>query len=153
MKLGYQTDLQKIAMEKPLLTNPEIIPENSVFEYALGDVFPVFETLLSDITNKDIGLVHEWRYYNDGKAWLCKVQYKKKTVFWLSIWESCFKISFFFMERHLDGFFDLPIDPSVKDQLNLIKPTGKIIPVVLTIRHMEQLDDVRRIIDFKKKLL
>ncbi|PKP08994.1 MAG: hypothetical protein CVU09_13085 [Bacteroidetes bacterium HGW-Bacteroidetes-4] len=37
----------------------------------------------------------QWRYYNDGKAWLCKVSYKKKTVFWLSVWEAYFKVAFY----------------------------------------------------------
>lgn len=43
--------------------------------------------------------------YNDGKAWLSKGEYKwiiargtnkVKPLFWLSIWEGFFKVSFFF---------------------------------------------------------
>ena len=51
----------------------------------------------------------EWRYYNDGKAWLCKVVNKKKTVFWLSIWEHYFKTSFYFTEKHLESIDALNI--------------------------------------------
>jgi len=137
-------------MEKPLLNNPEIAPESIVLEYALGDAYPIYNTLLMDTIDEKVGLTHEWRYYNDGKSWLCKVQFKKKTVFWLSIWEYYFKIGFYFTEKQLDGLFDLSIDSSIKDQLNQVKLSGKFIPLGLSIRSINQLEDVMRLIDFKK---
>jgi len=140
-------------MEKLLLTNPEIIPERQVLESALRDAFPTFEKLFSFFSEKEENLVHGWRYYNDYRAWLCKVQFKKKTVFWLSVWDAYFKITFYFSEKHLDEFFELPIDESVKELLNQSKPSGKLISLVLTIRDSGQLDDVRHMIDFKKKIL
>ena len=33
----------------------------------------------------------EWRYDNDGNAWLGKVVRKKKTVCWVSVWDRFFK--------------------------------------------------------------
>ncbi|MFA6368661.1 MAG: DUF3788 family protein [Bacteroidales bacterium] len=140
-------------MEKLLLTNPEIIPERQVFESALKDAFPAFEKLFSTFSEKREDLLHEWRYYNDYKAWLCKVQFKKKTIFWLSVWEAYFKITFYFSEEHLDEFFNLPIDVSIKELLNQSRPSGKLIPLVLTIRDSEPLDDVQHIVNFKKKTL
>lgn len=29
----------------------------------------------------------EWRYYKDGKSWLCKITQKNKTIVWISLWE------------------------------------------------------------------
>lgn len=140
-------------MEKQLLTNPEIIPERQVFEDALKDAFPVYEKMFSNFTERDDSLVHEWRYYKDGKAWLCKFQFRGKTIFWLSIWEGYFKISFYFVERQLDDFFDLPIDATIKEQLNQAKPFGKMFPVTLAIRSEYQLEDLERLVEFKKKIV
>lgn len=44
-----------------------------------------------EVTKPPFQLSPEWRYYNDGKSWLCKMLSKKKNLFWLSIWEGCFR--------------------------------------------------------------
>jgi len=138
-------------MEKRLLTDPEIIPDRKELNFAMGENFPILDKLFSIISEPEIGLHHEWRYYNDGKSWLCKVQYKKKTIFWLSVWESFFKIGFYFVEKQLDDLFELPIDPSLKDQLNKANASGKFFPISLTIKTMAGLDDVMTLVEYKKK--
>lgn len=140
-------------MEKPLLTNPEIIPERDVFEYALANAFPAFETLMANIAEPENGLSHEWRYYNDGKCWLCKAQFRKKTVFWLSIWDAQFKVTFYFMEKHLDDLFELPIAQDLKEQLNQAKPTNKFFPITSSVQNLSQLGDVLTLVAYKKKNL
>jgi len=140
-------------MEKILLTNPDILPEENVLEFALGESYPAYVSLLSAITGNETGLVPQWNYYKDGKACLCKVQYKKKTVFWLSVWDSYFKTAFYFTEKHLADFKELPVNPALKEQLSLAKPFGKLIPLALTISDTSQLDDLKVIVDFKKTLI
>ncbi len=39
--------------------------------------------------------VERWKYYNDGKSWLLNVSRKKKTLFWLSIKDRCFRTTFY----------------------------------------------------------
>jgi len=138
-------------MEKQQLTNPEIIPDPEVLEAALGNVFPVIENLFETVGNKEFGMDHEWRYYNDGKAWLCKAQFKKKTVFWLSIWENYFKVTFYFTEKHLDSLLELPISQSIKDDFKQSKHTGKLIPLTVSVQHNAQIEDLLCLVDFKKK--
>lgn len=146
-------NFNSITMEKRLLTDPEIIPDRKELSYAMGDVFPILEKLFETICGPEIGLHHEWRYYNDGKSWLCKVQYKKKTVFWLSVWDAYFKISFYFLEKHLDDLFELSIDQTLKDQLNKANANGKFFPLTLTIKNKTDLDNVFTLINFKKNNL
>jgi hypothetical protein len=86
-----------------LLRNADTFPSDKVLKDALGDVYIVLESFLGTITNEEYHLNIDWRYYNDGKAWLGKVQHKKKTVLWLSVWEDFFKVSFFFTEKHFSG--------------------------------------------------
>lgn len=74
-------------METQLLRNPEILPSEEVLKDALKNSFPAYNELINAITSNTLGLLPEWHYYNDGKAWLCKVVFKKKTIFWLSVWE------------------------------------------------------------------
>ena len=89
-------------MEKRLLSEQEIIPTEEVLKDVLGNGYRAFEELINAITTPELGLIPEWNYYKDGKSWLCKVCYKKKTIFWLSVWDKFFKICFYFTEKHLE---------------------------------------------------
>lgn len=81
-------------METQLLRDQHIFPSTEVLKNALKESYGVYEELIQTITNTQYGLTIEWNYYKDGKAWLCKVQYKKKTIFWLSVWDQFFKKEF-----------------------------------------------------------
>lgn len=139
-------------MHKPLLNDPAVPPSPEVLQSVLGVSFPVYEKTLAVITGDPYGLVPEWRYYNDGKAWLCKVVYKKKTVFWLSVWDGFFKAGFYFAERHCQGIHELEVDDSIKLELKKAKPFGTLYPVGLVLNREEHIPDLLKIIEYKKKL-
>ena len=134
-----------------LLRDPDIFPSGEVLNDILGDaVYSVLESFLGIVA--DEGLEPEWRYYNDGKAWLCKITNKKKTILWLSIWEGFFKTSFFFTEKHLEGVAALDISEKIKDNFSEAKPTGRLIPMIIDVREKDQIKDLPTIIRFKKSL-
>ena len=135
-------------MEIHLLKEEEIYPTEEVLKNVLRDVYSVFEELETRLTQDDFGLTLEWRYYNDGKSWLCKVCHKKKTIFWLSVWEGFFKTGFFFLERHLEGIAALEIEPK---SYILEKNIGKLIPLIFNISEQEQLANLLKIVKFKKR--
>ncbi len=139
-------------METQLLREHDIPPTKVVLTQALGDSFPVFEALMKTISDSPYGLVPEWNYYKDGKAWLCKVGYKKKTIFWLSVWAGFFKTAFYFTEKNCSGVLELEIQEKIKEDFSLKKTIGKLIPLVMNIDRTEQLEDLIKIIEYKKSL-
>jgi len=134
-------------VEIKLLREQEIFPSKEVLKNVLGEVYSVLEELEAQLTQGEFGLTFDWNYYRDGKSWLCKVCHKKKTVFWLSVWEGFFKTAFFFLERHLEGIAMLEIDNS---NFILEKECGKMIPLIFKINDKKQLPDLLKIIKFKK---
>lgn len=139
-------------MEKPLLRDPQIIPTNEVIENLLGSNYQAFHELMNVISDSRYGLVANWNYYKDGNAWLCKVVHKKKTIFWLSVWDNYFKTSFYFTEKNCSGLFDLGIDQAIIDDFNSQKPIGKLIPLVMDINRTELLTDLLKIVEYKMSL-
>jgi len=139
-------------METQLLREPEIFPSKEVLRSALGnEIYGVLEELENTLTHKEFGITLEWRYYHDGKAWLCKAFYKKKTVFWLSVWEGFFKTSFFFLERHLEGIAALDISEQIINDFCKAKSVGKLLPMLIKINKHKQLADLQKIVIFKKE--
>ena len=139
-------------METRTLTDPAVSPSRKVLEHALGKAYPAYEELINTVTCSNYELNPLWHYYNDGKAWLCKVQYKKKTVFWLSVWDKYFKMAFYFTEKNSKGIFEINIDDSIKKGFKEPKSTGKLLPLVLIITEKAQLKDALKIIEYKKNL-
>jgi len=138
-------------METQLLREPEIFPSKEVLKNALGEIYNVLETLEMRLTQNEFALTFDWNYYKDGKSWLCKVCHKKKTVFWLSVWDGCFKTTFFFLERHLDSIAALDISEQIKEDFCRTKSVGKLLPMVISIDRQEQLTDLLKVVEFKKK--
>jgi hypothetical protein len=139
-------------METPALKDPAISPAKKVLQTALGKSYAAYEDLMTLVESDAFGLTPNWNYYNDGKAWLCKVQFKKKTVFWLSVWDHYFKLGFYFTEKNSKGIFDLDIDEEIKKGFKEHKSVGKLLPLVLSITKKVQLKDALKIIEYKKSL-
>jgi len=134
-----------------LLREPEIFPSKEVLKNTLGEVYNALEELETKITQDEFALTLDWHYYKDGKSWLGKVCHKKKTVFWLSVWEGCFKATFFFLERHLESIAALDISEQIKEEFCRTKTVGKLLPMIISIDRQEQLADLLKVVEFKKK--
>jgi hypothetical protein len=139
-------------METQLLREENPFPDDGVLKLNLGGIYDVYAELVSEITKEPYSLQMEWNYYKDGKSWLCKITFRKKTVMWLSVWNDCFKVSFFFTEKSKSGIEELKIAPTIKESFQKSKNIGKLIPLVISINEMSQIDDVLKIIVFKKSI-
>ena len=141
-----------------LLKDENIFPDDNVLKQELGKNYEIYNEFFQTIKNENFNLVPEWRYYNDGKSWLCKVTFKKKTIIWFSIWENFFKLTFYFSEKTYSGIFNLEIDKKIKDNFVKSKKIGKLIPLTIDINlnakdleNKNLINDIFKIIEYKKK--
>ena len=151
-----------IMNEQQLLRDPSVEPTAAIIAKGLGAANPVYVKFIEGLKDYGISLM-DWRYYNDGKAWLSKGEYKwttsrgtnkVKPIFWLSIWRGFFKVSFFFSPSVQGELQNLPISLGTKELIRDAKPMGKtmrFIPVVMDIKTNKQLDDVYIIAQFRKE--
>ena len=137
-------------MENQLLTDPTVQPGEHVLENALGTHYKRYTEFVHAI-NAHNGAV-EWRYYNDGKSWLGKVLYKKKNLCWLSIWNTGFKLTFYFTEKTIHGLQELEIDTDIKETAKNNKPIGKLFPVFLLMSSKKRLQSGLKILEYKMTL-
>ena len=137
-------------METQVLTDPLTEPDNTVLENALGNNYKLYEEFITRIQEQN--LVPEWNYYNDGKTWLGKILCKKKNLCWLSVWNTGFKLTFYFPGKAVDGLFALDIDDDVKKLITETKPVGKSQPVILLIKNKKFLLTGLKLLEYKKSL-
>ena len=145
-----------------LLRNPDIQPTIEIIAEGLGVANGVYTSFLESLKEYGVSLM-SWRFYNDGKAWLSKGEYKwtttrgtdkVKPLFWLSIWEGFFKISFNFKFETKEELLNLPISEEAKDIIRNAEVSGKTmkyIPVILNVDDENQLNDIYVLMQFRKE--
>ena len=132
-----------------LLKNPDQSPTPAVLEAELGELFPLYCELLDVLASNEFNLGHEWRYYKDGKAWLCKIARKKKTVAWMSAWQDCLHLGFYFTEKTGAGIPELGIDPDLKNAYATADPIGKMRPLTVELKNTSELQGLRELLRYK----
>jgi hypothetical protein len=132
-------------MEK-LLTDSAIYPDSSVIKKALRNHYERYEKFIEAVSEK--GLSAEWRYYNDSNSWLCRIAGRKKTVCWLSVWDTGFKLTFYFTEKTIEGVNQL----NIKTHFEQAKPVGILFPVILNLDSAEKLNDAFKVLENKLKV-
>ena len=149
-------------MAEQLLRNADIGPTSEIIATGLGKANTVYINFIEKLKAHDVSLM-DWRYYNDGKAWLSKGEYKwttkrgtdkAKPLFWLSIWDGFFKVSFFFSVKVQYELLNLPISKEAKDIItnaNVSGKTMKFISVIFDVSDSRQLDDIFAIMTFRKE--
>lgn len=139
-------------MEEISLRDPEQDPTTEILKNVLGRSYQAYDELMQVITGQGYNLEPVWNFYKDGKAWLCKVVNKKKTVCWISVWDSYFKVAFYFTEKSAPGIYALNIEERIKTDFKQNKPVGKLLPLMFEIKNEEQIADLIRVIDYKNKI-
>ena len=143
-------------MEKSLLSDPNVQPTSEVLKNALGESYIAFDELSTILINK-FNLSLDWIYYkyNGCNDWYCKPMFKKRGVFWLSVWERYFLVRFYFLESQLEGIAELETSENcfmLEKEFGPAFKNGKTVPLVFKIYSSEQLSDLLKIVEYKMKL-
>lgn len=133
------------------LTDPALYPDIELLRETLGGSLNAYQETLKLYDSH--GLSYEWRYYNDGKAWLCKVHNKKKTIVWMSAWKGFMKATIYFPERYLDALKGLPLSPARIEQILGAKNVGKSRPCTFDIKEASILVEFETLIKCKLSVL
>ena len=131
------------------LRDENIHPDEKVLQTVLGKSYAAYIKLLELLKQNEMS--HEWRYYRDGKAWLCKIQKKKKTIIWMSAWNGFMKATIYFPIRLLDHVFDLDISKKQKEAIKTAKEVGKSKPCTFEIRDTKIFGDLEKVMLLKIK--
>lgn len=129
------------------LGDENIYPDESVLQGVLGESYGAYLELLALFERN--GLTHEWRYYRDGKAWLCKVQKKKKTIVWMSAWRGYMQAVVYLPVRLIDNVYAMDIAEDRKQKIRDTKCVGKSKPCIFEVYTADVLEDLEKVMHYK----
>lgn len=132
------------------LIDPTIYPTNELLENVLGNSFDVYQEVL--LVYDKLGLKPEWRYYRDGKAWLCKVVKGKKTIVWMSAWKNYMQATVYFPEKCINNVLALDISETTKNAINNTNNVGKSKPCMFKLDEHIVIKDFTEVMQYKISL-
>ncbi len=133
-----------------VLKDPAIYPSEEVLKEVLDASYPVYLELLEICKNYQLNL--EWRYYNDGKAWLAKISLKKKTMIWMSAWTGFLKATIYIQEKYCDQLYQLNLTDDRIQFIQNTKNVGKSKPCMFELKSSEILKELETVLIFKMSL-
>ena len=134
-------------MEKPVLSDPNEYPTDAVLSRCLGRAKPAWDAFRDLLKERYPQLSAEWRYYADGKSWLCKVTRKTTTVSWVSARDKHFTVAVYLKAKAEPLVRASGLARPVKD--SFLKSSQKLRAIRVDVRTRPDLDGVRELIDIK----
>jgi hypothetical protein len=136
-------------MDQPLLGNKDEFPSEKILFSHIGKTKTLWQSFFNYLHTEHSDFAEEWRYYNDGKSWLMKVTRKSKTIFWLSIIQDAFRITFYFTDRVEQAINGSSISNKLKEQFKNGKAFGKLRGLTILFRDKNDIEDARALISIK----
>jgi len=133
-------------------SDPNVKPDEKLIFSRIGDKKKLWQTIMTFISDNYEEMEGSWRYYNDGKQWLFKMVQKKKTIFWSTVLESAFRITFYFGGKAEAVIVASDLSEKSKQQYLTGQRYGKIRAITTLVNDMSDVSEVKKLIAIKVKL-
>ena len=134
------------------LIDKNVYPDDDVLTRYLGKAKSVWDAFMDLLKTDYPSVSTEWRYYNDGKSWLCKTTQKKKTLCWISVWEGFYKVTFYFDNKAEESIRNSSIKDKLKECWLNLETKLKIKPITIEVSKKTQLKVIKELIELKGKV-
>jgi hypothetical protein len=129
------------------LRDENAYPDEKLLQTILDKSYNTY-SLLIELFNQ-YEMTYAWRYYRDGKAWLCKVQKKKRTIIWMSAWKGFMQATIYFPHKDLESVYKLDISEVVRNKISATNDVGKSKPCIFELRDKQILEDFEKVMKLK----
>jgi hypothetical protein len=136
-------------MDRPALNDPDVFPDTTVLSRTLGPAKAAWDTFMGMLQEHDPQLAAEWRYYNDGKSWLCKVVQGKTTICWVAVWDKYFSVAAYLNTKAEPLVRASSLERALKD--SFLQSDKKLRAITVEVRKKADLEAVRELIGLKMK--
>ena len=138
--------------EDPILSDPKQYPSDEIVFSHIGRKKDLWARFFDDLKTDHPDFSKEWRYYKDGGRWLMKVTRKAKTIFWVSVEEKEFLVTFYFSDKASASINDSSLSSELKEAFNTGKRYGKIRGITVSIAKFKDIEYVNTLIEIRKNV-
>jgi len=135
-----------------MFSDRDIKPTEDLIFPIIKDKMELWHSLMEYMHDKYPASSGDWHYYNDGKQWLFKSVQKQKTLFWLSIQEDTFRVTFYFGDKALPVLEESDLPVHIKNEFKTAKKYGAIRAITILIKDNSDIVNVQKLVSVKSKM-
>lgn len=130
------------------LSDPGITPTEAFLEEVLNQKYDWLREICQYAITNHRQVSSSWQYYNDGKQWLYRLLFRKKTIFWLSVVQDTFRITFYFSGKAEPAILSSSLPEAVKSAY-LETRGNKFRAISIRMQNPEEIILACQLIDLK----
>ncbi|MFN8240912.1 MAG: DUF3788 family protein [Bacteroidales bacterium] len=135
-----------------LLSDRNIVPTDELVHSIMGENKSVWVDMMSFLANKDGGFSGSWNWYNDGKRWIYKMVFRKKTIFWAVLIDGSFRLTCYFGDKAESIIMSSDLPEELRISFRDGKRYGKIRAITIQVKGRTDLDSIKKLIELKLKI-
>jgi len=139
-------------MEPIVLTDPSITPNEELIFSRIGDKSKLWKEIMEYLYAHYQDISEEWKFYNDGKCWMLRLNKQKKTLCWIGVLETTFRVGFWLGNKATPIIEKSDLPERIKDDYRNAKQykIGRGLSVV--VNDHTDVENVIRLIGLKLKI-
>lgn len=135
--------MAKLFMDKSIQPNEESIKE------ALGLKYKYWKEMRTSLDKKYEDLKEEWKYYGQKSGWTLKIFYKKRNLFFFSVYEDYFLIAFVFGDKAVDTISKSNLPAKLTDELVTSKKYAEGRGLRIEVRGKTDVKIILKLVEIK----
>jgi len=136
-----------------VLKDPGIIPDEDFIASHLGQNSILWNSLFDSLRSDYPELSGSWKYYSDVKSWLYKCVQSSKTVFWLSLIDGTFRVTFYFNAKNQNAVFECGIPEHFKKLFRETNENKKFKNMTVAVNSGTDVETVLTLVKVKRRCL
>ena len=130
-----------------IFTNKNKQPDNEELKNALGDTYPIWQSIREYTLSQNKKTFEEWNCSNFG--WSLRIKDKKRTIIYLLPREGFFKAAFVFGQKSTDLILKSTVTDTIKAELMAARVYAEGRGIRIDIKNKLMTDDIKQLIDTK----
>ena len=126
-----------------------LVPDEQSIRETLKSNYVHLEAIRSFISESIGETKEEWKYYGAKYGWNLKNFYKKRNLYFISMYDGYFKISFVFGERAFNAIMESDITTALKQELSEARKYAEGRGLSIDVRDDMYLDDIKKLLQIK----
>lgn len=136
-------------MPEAVLSDPDLFPSEEIIFRYIGKYQEHWKLLFDRIRERHPGLEGNWKYYRDGKSWLFKMTGGSETVFWLSLAERTFRITFYFNRKNEGFLLHSGVSEKIKKEYRDLPASKNFRPVTILVKSKTDVEQILQLTGIK----
>ncbi|KPL11368.1 MAG: hypothetical protein AMS26_20080 [Bacteroides sp. SM23_62] len=136
-------------MSENVFLSKDVNPTEELIKANLADNYAQLEEIRKFIDDTFGETLEEWKNYGEKIGWLLKKLYKKRNLFFITVCDGYFNVTFVFGDKAVDSIVDSEISPSLKTALMEARKYAEGRGLSIKVEDDIYLPDIKKLLQIK----